>query len=303
LSRFYPLDDVATVARCLSGDQMQLAGNAKASINNVTMRTVPFVRYNTLQIAGGKNMLRDNQNMAAQKRENARVFREVFGASLFRYGFIYKSNMFVRVHPGCGAIFVYFKTVRKVSYDIKVSVISFAADQTRLRNPIDNNAVSIWSFRVPEKEEILNYSSAHAFISSANRIFDDTVLPNLVKLHDCTDFLQYYSCFLDGFFRNRLKFKETKIPIALQCNDFDYVETVLKAWEKNLVEYRTRVEASHDIYYDQCINSIAIDMERIKAVRMIITKDNKQMMRQYLEERMTYWDSLFRSSYAVFYPF
>jgi len=248
-------------------------------------------------------MLRDNQNMAAQKRENARAFREVFGASLFQYGFIYKSNMFVRVHPGCGAIFVYFKTFRKVSYDIKVSVISFAADQTRLRNAIDNNAVSIWSFRVPEKEEILNYSSAHAFISSANRIFDDTVLPNLVKLHDCTDFLQYYSCFLDGFFRNKLKFKETKISIALQCNDFDYVETVLKAWEKNLVEYSARVEVSHDIYYDQCINSTAIDMERIKAVRMIITKDNKQMIRQYLEERMTYWDSLFRSSYAVFYPF
>ena len=43
LSRFYPLDDVATVACCLSSDQMQLARNAKASINNVTMRTVPFV--------------------------------------------------------------------------------------------------------------------------------------------------------------------------------------------------------------------------------------------------------------------
>ena len=45
MSRFYPLNDVATVACCLSSDQMQLARNAKASINNVTMRTVPFVTF------------------------------------------------------------------------------------------------------------------------------------------------------------------------------------------------------------------------------------------------------------------
>ena len=44
---FYPLDDVATVACCLSSDQMQLARNAKVSIHNVIMRTVPFVKKRT----------------------------------------------------------------------------------------------------------------------------------------------------------------------------------------------------------------------------------------------------------------
>ena len=81
------------------------------------------------------------QSLYLIKKSNNKVFKEAFGDTLLQSGFIYKHSMFVRVQPGTSAIFVYFKTIRRVMYDISVSVISFASDPNELKELIADNAV------------------------------------------------------------------------------------------------------------------------------------------------------------------
>ena len=236
--------------------------------------------------------------------DNIKLFKSYYADLLIPNGFIFRDGKFVRVIPSVGAIFVYFRS-RKTIYDVLVSIVSFAQNPVSIGELIHHNEITIWTLRKKHIGINFKYNSIYEFLANSLFVFKYSVYNDIIKICDSKDILSLYRSILNEFhIDDTVWYYDVRVASAMQSKEYEYILQINDAKYKHLEDILNK---NQEYYDDFCSDlsrrneSIEHMMKSIKMISDIIQNGDEYHMIHLLNERIGYWDDVFKKMYSSFY--